>query len=154
MPQSFGQLENLEVFSANANKLNSTIPDSLSKLSALQVLDLSYNRLSGVITSSLSYLPELREIKLNHNRFNGFPIWISNLRQLKVVLLNNNLLDGNVEFPLEFGDLIHLEKLTLDNNDLTGVIPEFVCDLVLDVLTADCWGSRPRVACSCCSKCF
>ena len=110
--------------------------------------------MSGVISDELSYLPELREIRLNHNRFSGFPSWISNLSQLKVILLNNNLLDGKVELPLEFGDLLHLEKFAIDNNDLTGVIPEFVCDLLLDVLTADCWGSTPRVGCTCCSKCF
>ena len=154
IPNSVGLNDNLEILSAQANKLSGTIASSISKISALQVLDLSYNKLSGLISDELSYLPELTEIRLNHNRFSGFPTWISDMRKLKVVLLNNNLLDGKVDLSLEFGDLLNLEQFAIDNNDLTGVIPDFVCDLVLDVLTADCWGTPPRVDCTCCSKCF
>ena len=136
IPNSVGYNENLEILSAQANKLSGTIASSISKLSALQVLDLSYNKLSGLISDELSYLPELKEIRLNNNRFSGFPKWISSMRNLKVVLLNNNLLDGKVYLPLEFADLLNLEQFAIDNNDLTGEIPDFVCDLVLDARNA------------------
>ena len=44
----------------------------------------------------------------------------------------------------------HLDKLkefTIQNNFLTGFVSEFMCDLLLDVLSSDCWGSPSQVDC-------
>lgn len=154
IPDSVGDLVKLEIFRSNANKLNSTIPGSLSKLTELQILDLSYNKLSGKIPREFSALTAMHELRLDHNRLRGFPDWLGSMKHLEIVHMNNNLLDGQVMLPLDMGDLDDLKEFTIENNDLTGVVEEFMCDLLLDVLTSDCWGTSPSVDCTCCSKCF
>ncbi len=95
----------------------------------------------------MSNLDLLHEIRLDHNRLRGFPDFLGSLKYLEIVHLNNNLLAGKLNLPLDMGDLDNLEEFTIQNNDLTGVISEFMCDLLLDVLSSDCWGSPPQVDC-------
>jgi len=76
------------------------------------------------------------------------------MRHLEIIHLNNNLLEGRLDLSLEMGDLNDLTEFAIENNDLNGVVGEAMCDLLLDVLTADCWGSPPRVDCPCCTECF
>ena len=52
------------------------------------------------------------------------------------------------------GDLRLLESLFLHDTGLEGTIPEVVCDLFLDDLTANCGGSDPKLECDCCSECY
>mmetsp|Transcript_20496 Transcript_20496/g.38674 ORF Transcript_20496/g.38674 Transcript_20496/m.38674 type:complete len:931 (-) Transcript_20496:1534-4326(-) len=155
IPSNIGNLVKLEILDANANKLNSTIPTSISNASALQFLDLSHNKLSGDIPRGFSNLLWLHEFRLDHNRLRGrFPDWFGTMKRLEIVHLNNNLLGGDLGLSLEMGDLDDLSEFAIENNDLSGVVGEAMCDLLLDVLTADCWGSPPRVDCSCCTECF
>ncbi len=146
IPDNIGDLAKLEIFSANANKLNSTIPSSISNATQLNILDLSYNKLTGEIPREISNLVLLHEIRLDHNRLRGFPD-LGPLKHLKIVHLNNNLLDGKLNLPLDMGDLDDLAEFAIQNNDLTGDVNEFMCDLLLDILTSDCWGSPPQVDC-------
>ena len=154
IPSSIGELVKLEIFNANANKLNSTIPSSITNLTALQVLDVSHNKLSGEIPGGMSALTQLRELRMDHNRLRGFVFGLGSMKNLEIVHLNNNLLDGKLDLPIDMGDLDELAEFAIENNDLTGQIDEFMCDLLLDVLTSDCWGTPPRVDCSCCTECF
>ncbi|KAL3800602.1 hypothetical protein ACHAW5_001070 [Stephanodiscus triporus] len=153
IPDIIGSLAKLEIFSASGNKLNSTIPSSISDATQLNILDLSYNKLTGEIPREISNLVLLHEIRLDHNRLRGFPD-LGQLKHLEIVHLNNNLLDGKLNLPLDMGDLENLKEFAIQNNDLTGVINEFMCDLLLDVLTSDCWGSPPQVDCPCCTECY
>lgn len=89
----------------------------------------------------------LHELRLDHNRLRGFPDWLGSLAHIEIVHLNNNLLDGKLDLPLDVGDLHDLTEFAIQNNDLTGVVDEFMCDLLMNVLTSDCWGSPPRVDC-------
>jgi Leucine-rich repeat (LRR) protein len=178
IPQSFGDLPKLEDLNLQANHLIGTIPESISKLTALQQLDLSFNRLTGTIPDSFSGLMQLRELVLNDNRLTGSVPDIGSMKRIEIARLNNNLLSGNLKFPLAVGDLNYLKELSIQNNDLQGVIPgkllslfqttinycqlmydvilsaEFICDLLLNTLTADCWGPSSQVDCPCCSACF
>jgi len=150
-----GNLVSLEIFSASSNKLNSTIPAAIATVDTLNILDLSHNKLTGEIPSEVSGLMLLHELRLDHNRLQGFlPDWIGNLKHLRIVHLNNNLLDGELKLPINVGDLDDLTEFAIHNNDITGVVSEDLCDLLLDVLTSDCWGSKPRVDCPCCTECF
>ncbi len=72
------------------------------------------------------------------------------MRHLEIIHLNNNLLEGR----LEMGDLNDLTEFAIENNDLNGIVGEAMYSLLLDVLTADCWGSPPRFDCPCCTECF
>ncbi|KAL7546889.1 hypothetical protein ACHAWF_010218 [Thalassiosira exigua] len=155
IPDSIGYLATLEVFSASDNSLNSTIPLSFTNATALEILDLSRNKLTGEIPRGLSKLGQLHELRMDHNRLHGnFPSWLGSLQHLRIIHLNNNLLDGDLELPFNMCELYDLKEFTIQNNDLTGTIGEVMCDLLLDVLSSDCWGSSPRVDCPCCTQCF
>ncbi len=147
IPASIGDLIKLEIFAANGNGLSSSIPSSISKATQLNILDLSNNRLTGDIPRAFAELIMLHELRLEHNRLRGFPDWLGSLPHIQIVHLNNNLLDGELNLPLDFGDLNDLTEFAIQNNDLTGGVGEFMCDLLLNVLTSDCWGSPPRVDC-------
>lgn len=122
IPDIFG--DELEIFSAGNNMLDSTIPSFIANAIQLNILDLSNNKLSG-----------------------PFPGWLGSLKRLDVLHLNDNLLEGKLILPLDMGDLDDLTEFSIHHNQLTGAIDEFMCDLLLDVLTADCDGSPPPVDC-------
>lgn len=147
IPDSIGDLIKLEILTANGNNLSSSIPSTLSKATQLNILDLSNNRLTGEIPREFAELIMLHELRLDHNRLRGFPDWLGSMSHIQIVHLNNNLLDGMLNLPLDTGDLNDLTEFAIQNNDLTGVVGEFMCDLLLNVLTSDCWGSPPRVDC-------
>jgi len=156
IPPDIGNLAKLEIFNAKSNQLNSTIPVSISNVTELQILDLSHNKLTGTIPKELSNLVRLHEIHLSHNRLKGFAGQFGSMKHLEILHLNNNILEGNLDpgNMLDMGDLDDLKEFAIENNDLSGVIGEYMCDLLLDVLTADCWGTPPRVDCPCCTECF
>ncbi|KAL7465333.1 hypothetical protein ACHAXS_005660 [Conticribra weissflogii] len=155
IPDIFGEKRELEVLSLRANRLFGSIPKSLAKATALKKLDLSYNKLSGEIFQDLSNLIQLREFRLNDNHFDGsFPNFLGSFQQLEVVHVNNNLLSGDLALPLNVGDLEYLKEFEFQNNELKGVVPEFICDLLLDVLSSDCWGSSSPIDCPCCTQCY
>lgn len=106
-----------------ANHLVEAIPESISKLTALQQLDLSYNRLTGSIPDSLSGLMQLRELILNDNRLTGNIPDIGSMKRIEIARLSNNLLGGELKFALSVGDLNYMKELSLQNNELRGVVP-------------------------------
>lgn len=154
LPESIGRISKLEDLYVQRNKLNGTIPSSISKLTALENIDLSFNKLSGSIPDAISGLMQLRELVLNDNRLTGVLPDIGKMKRLEIARLNNNLLSGNLELSLSVGSLNYLTEFAIQNNDLKGVVPEFVCDLLLDVLASDCWGKSSPVDCPCCTQCF
>ena len=155
IPPSYGDHPKLQVLSANNNELNSSIPPSLASATNLRVLDLSYNKLSGELDESFSLLTELKQLYLNNNRLEGsFPSFLGSMKLLEIAHFNNNLFDGDLQLGYEFENLDYLKEFTIEVNEIVGIVPESVCDLLLDVLTADCWGNPAAVDCPCCTKCF
>ncbi|KAL7447412.1 hypothetical protein ACHAXM_010622 [Skeletonema potamos] len=155
IPTSYGNHPKLQVLSARNNALSSTIPASLASATNLGVLDLSYNKLSGELDENLSQLTQMKQIYLNNNRLQGsFPKWLGSMKNLEIAHFNNNLFSGNLQLGVEFENLDDLAEFTIENNQLVGMMPEDVCDLLLDVLTADCWGNPAAVECPCCTKCY
>lgn len=155
IPVSYGNHPKLQVLSARNNDISSTIPASLAKATNLGVLDLSYNKLSGELSETLSQLTQLKQLYLNNNRLQGsFPSWLGSMENLEIAHFNNNLFSGDLQLGYEFEHLDFLTEFTIEFNQMVGMIPEDVCDLLLDVLTADCWGNPAAVDCPCCTKCF
>ena len=116
---------------------------------------MSYNKLTGELSQNLSQLTLMKKLYLNNNRFQGpFPSWLGSMKNLAIGHFNNNLFSGSLNLGYEFGNLDYLSEFTIENNQLVGMVPEDVCDLLLDVLTADCWGNPAAVDCPCCTKCY
>ena len=155
IPSSYGNHPKLQILSARNNNLSSTIPASLASATHLGMLDLSYNKFTGELSDNLSQLSQMKEIYLNNNRLQGsFPTWIGSMKNLQTAHFNDNLFSGDLQLGYEFGNLEFLTEFTIENNQLLGMMPEDVCDLLLDVLTADCWGNPAAVDCPCCTKCY
>jgi hypothetical protein len=72
--------------------------------------------------------------KQNTNRF-AFPKTTTNNPLLLVVLT------------------VLVGVLDVHDNNLVGTMPKEICDLKLEALVADCYGSKPEVRCDCCTVC-
>jgi len=130
-----GGLSKLKIFRASNTQLSGTLPTELFSLTNLFTLDLS----SAAFTGSLSGLP------------------FSELTNLDAALLSDNGFTGTIPSGLE--DIPYLKTLELHDNDLSGSIPEELCDrrgdggLDLKTLSVDCLGDAPEVSCTCCTNC-
>lgn len=86
------------------------------------------------------------------NAFQGLMPCSSKVR----MWLYDNMLTGTV--PIELGNLFKLQTLELEENLLTGVMPQDICLNrvplgLLATLEADCGGNPPEISCDCCTCC-
>lgn len=140
------------------NQLTGSIRDTFSRFFALESFDSGNNQLTGSIPSRLFVLPRIRIIRLENNSFDGtIPQNFGSGPNLEALFLQENDLSGTVP-GVGASRLQSLAKLQLFDNQLTGSIPESLCNLVaeaaLDELSADCGGVTPRIDCPCCTVCF
>ncbi len=85
-------------------------------------LHLQQNNLTGMLPAELSNLSNLRVLVLYQNTLTGnIPAELSNLSNLTHLNLFTNTLTGSI--PTELGDLSNLTNLNLQENTLTGPIP-------------------------------
>ena len=128
LPDSLGQLNQLQELALSGNQLNGSIPDSLEHLIRLQVLYLSGNRLDGSIPNSLGNLRKLQGLYLNNNQLQGsIPESLGNLEFLQTLSLNNNQLNATI--PDSLGNLTRLQGLDLSHNQIIGTLPRPLINL-------------------------
>ncbi|KAM3192315.1 hypothetical protein ACQJBY_069504 [Aegilops geniculata] len=129
-------LPGLQVFLAAYNQFHGPIPPSLCNASMIQMIQLLHNSLTGTIPSCLGI--RLRGLSVltiaeNHIRATqdadwGFVSSLSNCSNLQVLDLGGNMLEG--EIPSSVGTLsTNLEFLNMQDNSITGKIPEVVANL-------------------------
>ncbi|KAH0729274.1 hypothetical protein KY289_000462 [Solanum tuberosum] len=107
-----GNITKLKYLYLSENNLNSTIPNWLYGCKDLETLDLSDNMLSGKLPNVIGKLGKLGSLFLSGNLFEGDISELFNVR-------SNFLSVG-------FGNTSSLTDLRLDNNKLTGALPESV----------------------------
>lgn len=71
VPESIGDLAELQNLRLFSNKLEGTIPPTLASLSQLKILWLHENRLSGTIPAGLATLNSLHQLRLDSNELTG-----------------------------------------------------------------------------------
>ena len=123
VPESIGQLSQLESLSLERNRLT-TLPESISQLSQLRNLFLNDNQLT-TLPESLSKLSKLENLYIPRNRLTTLPESISQLSQLQVLFLTANRL---TMLPESIGQLSQLWILFLDGNQLAA-LPESLWNL-------------------------
>ena len=129
IPDSLGNLANLEVLALFENELTGPIPEALARLSSLRYLGLSWNELTGPIPAGLGNLVNLQRLEISTNSLSGsIPDSLGNLRNLESLYLSGNELTGPL--PARLGELTRLRRLFLDRNELTGPIPTQLGSLV------------------------
>ncbi|MCF6306821.1 MAG: Two component regulator three Y domain protein [Flavobacteriaceae bacterium] len=104
------------------NNLEGTIPNSIGQLTNLENLELSFNKLEGTIPSEIGNLKSLKVLAFNgNNLFGSIPTTIGNLSSLNQLHLSSNQLTGTI--PQSVTKLEYLEILNVFDNDLSGEIP-------------------------------
>ncbi|KAL6331768.1 hypothetical protein AAG906_020107 [Vitis piasezkii] len=136
IPPSIFNISSLRGVSLSFNSLSGTLPSSLGLwLPNLVELDLGGNQLSGNIPLCLSNSSYLKKLRLSSNQFSG-PVLTSlgHLEHLvELDLAGNQLTSQSGSLELSFLTALtgckSLEKLSISNNPLNGLLPESVGNL-------------------------
>ncbi|GLJ42915.1 hypothetical protein SUGI_0890000 [Cryptomeria japonica] len=151
IPETMGQLKELQFVGISKNFLSGRIPPCLGSLTKLQTLDLSFNQFVGSIPLGIGQLPTLSNLILCHNKLTGpIPTFMSSLRRLDLkhnglsgtlpeslphslqyVSLAKNLLSGSIHGVSELQQLSYLD---LSYNHFSGNIPGELFSLPLTSL--------------------
>jgi Leucine Rich Repeat len=144
----------------NNNRFEGTIRDSFDNFGSLTFADYGMNMLSGLVPESIFAVPTLETLYLSDNDLSGsLPAAFAAAPVLRDLFLDTNMLAGTVP-SIASDQLRTLTRLRLEENLLTGTMPASICLLRgdaadgLQVLQADCAGSRPKLECFCCTGCF
>jgi len=155
LPTEIGDLSKVQNLNLRNNNFSGDIPNEIAYNSYLQYLDLSYNNFTGDIPASLSTLLNLKELKLNINELTGglvpefftmqnlkklflsdnniagnfpaFEIDSLSVSNLESILLQNNVISGNITNDIE--QLGQLKFLNLNSNNIIGTLPDGICNL-------------------------
>ncbi|KAF3944188.1 hypothetical protein CMV_029322 [Castanea mollissima] len=122
LPISIGNFStSLEQFVAYNCSIKGIIPIGIGNLSNLVTLYLEDNELVGSIPTTDGII-QLQRLHLQDNRLQGLiPNDICQLNNLDELFLNHNELFGTI--PTCWGGLSKLQKLYLDSNQLTFILP-------------------------------
>ncbi|KAM7503322.1 hypothetical protein LguiB_002226 [Lonicera macranthoides] len=130
-------LSNLYVLIMRSNKFSGSIPSHLCFLRYLQLLDLSMNTLSGQIPQCFNNFTAMvqKGISSKVNSHTYVSSYISRNDDGSASLRENGFNDSAVVQwkgrELEFGKVLgQLKSIDLSRNELTGVLPEEIFDLV------------------------
>ena len=133
IPETLGQLNNLKSLNLAGNDLMGPIPEALGQLNSLQSLQLADNELTETIPETLGQLNNLQSLNLGYNQLTGpIPKALGQLNNLKSLNLAGNDLMGPI--PEALGQLNNLQSLQLADNELTGCIPSALQDVWINDL--------------------
>ncbi|KAM4112050.1 hypothetical protein ACJW30_05G111900 [Castanea mollissima] len=148
LPVTLTNLNKLTEFRISSNNFTGRIPDIFRTWKQLQKLEIQASGLEGPIPPSISALSNLNELRISDlfgegskfpslhgmtnmsrlllrscNIYGPIPPNISDLKQLLILDLSFNRLEGNVP---DLGGLAKLQLVFLTSNLLTGNIPEWI----------------------------
>ena len=144
IPPELGNISTLRRMRFTNNQLTGSIPLELGNLSKLTSLSLDDNQLTGSIPPELGNMTYLLGLRLQDNQFTGsIPAELGNCDIMELDLSRNQL-TGEVPLevwtmdafyasgsPFESWNGKSLRRIYIRENNLTGVIPESMCDIKL-----------------------
>ncbi|GLT34879.1 hypothetical protein SLA2020_093700 [Shorea laevis] len=117
LPNTIANLKKLSKLNMSGNYFTGRIPSDITNIKTLELIDLSTNHLSGSIPADLSVIRRLLYVSLSNNQFSGRIPNLSGLWRLHTLMLDHNMLYGNIpQLP------ISLRTLSLANNLISGHI--------------------------------
>ncbi|OAE34022.1 hypothetical protein AXG93_4142s1070 [Marchantia polymorpha subsp. ruderalis] len=139
IPYDLGALTKLQLLYLNNNKLDGAmpitgfIPDDFKALTNLEGLYLYGNFMTGPLPDWLASLPRLSYLHFSPDLYEidlsldgEIPASLSGCPELVTVALSGNNLTGPI---FELDQLVNLRRLSLEENFLTGSIPDSVTNL-------------------------
>ncbi|KAJ7949594.1 putative Leucine-rich receptor-like kinase family protein [Quillaja saponaria] len=128
------------------NLLSGTLPDCWKGFKELRIMILANNNFSGQIPTSIGSLHLIKTLHLSENNFSGEILTLNDCRELELIDLGDNKLDG--EIPAWIGqNLPNLIVLRLRSNKLHGKIPISLRNLsalqILDISLNNISGKIP-----------
>lgn len=101
------------------------VPESIGQLTQLELVNLHGNRLISM-PESLRKLDSLRNLAVTANQLTVLPEWIHQLTNLELLYVGGNQL---TEVPKSLGELVQLRDLVLWGNQITS-LPESIGQLI------------------------
>ncbi|XP_044968721.1 probable LRR receptor-like serine/threonine-protein kinase At3g47570 isoform X2 [Hordeum vulgare subsp. vulgare] len=159
VPPDLGKMSNLDTFDVMDNKLEGPFPTSMFNISSITNFNIGFNQLTGSLPLDIGFkLPKLSVLATHLNQFQGpIPASLSNASALKyllfggnqyygpiprdigthgrliVFLVGNNLLQTpepkDWDFLTSLTNCSNLELLSLEENNLEGVMPVSIANL-------------------------
>ncbi|KAJ7517770.1 hypothetical protein O6H91_21G039900 [Diphasiastrum complanatum] len=128
IPRSIGNCSELRVISAWNNSFFGEIPHEIGNLSYLTLFNFDINNLNGSLPEELGQLSQMQHLSMSLNAFSGpVPKQLGQLSQLQFLNLGSSFLSGSIP-PELFNSTFNLEEIHLDQNLLTGEIPESIAN--------------------------
>lgn len=161
IPESIGFMTSLVNLRLNDNFWNGTVPDVFENYKQLDFFDISNSNLAGSIPKSIFSIPTLRLAYMSNCALGGtIPSEYADPPDLRDLYLDGNKFTGVIP-PIVPGQLEKLSEFLLQDNNISGAMPESICslrsDFILDDLWTDCSGESPEIECDfpeCCNRCF
>ncbi|XP_057784520.1 receptor-like protein 7 [Salvia miltiorrhiza] len=123
IPECLGLMSNLTVLNLRRNKYRH-IPPEFALASSLRSLNINNNLLEGKLPRSLQNCKMLEVLDLGNNMITDvFPLWLEKLPNLRVLVLRNNNLNGQIRLPRRNFSLPKLGIIDLSSNQFTGDLP-------------------------------
>ncbi|GMP68600.1 hypothetical protein CsSME_00028161 [Camellia sinensis var. sinensis] len=150
IPTELAQLPNLKLIYLLLNYLTGPIPPAIFNKSSMVKINLNFNAFSGNLpTNNGLFLPNLEFLFLDHTQLTGnIPSSLSNSSKLTKLTLAANLFTGPV--PKHLGNLKHLERLSLFQNQLTNepgsIELSFLTDLTNCTSLVELWVRQNRLS--------
>lgn len=129
LPETISELDSLRSIKLLYAEMNSKhLPQSIGELSQLELINLYHSGLSGDIPNEIGHLQNLKELVLDENDLNGeLPQSIFDLSKLKVLRLGqNHRLTGSIDSILKFKEI---EFIGISQTQLSGKIDERIFGL-------------------------
>ncbi|KAJ7528438.1 hypothetical protein O6H91_15G003700 [Diphasiastrum complanatum] len=137
LPSDVAACTSLANLSLTNTSLSGGIPDFLGTMPSLRVLNLAYNKLSGGIPASFvgSNLVQLQANNMLGPVLTGPIDAVGGMASLVQLWLQVNQITGTI--PAGLSNALTLQNLKLNDNQLTGLIPQNFTALPLSVFTVD-----------------
>ncbi|KAL3326337.1 hypothetical protein AABB24_037158 [Solanum stoloniferum] len=121
LPPELARMPSLKILQLDNNNFEgSVVPASYSNMSKLVKLSLRNCNLQGTVPD-LSTIPGLLYLDLSRNQLTGNIPSNKLSDNITTIILSGNILNGSI--PLNFSVLPNLQRLSLNNNRLSGFVP-------------------------------
>jgi len=127
-PAAYGQLTNIETLDLKDNGLSGELSTSFGPFSKAVTIDLSDNSFSGAVPGAIAgSTTDLTTLDLSGNGFISLPSALSSLQGIRNLYVQGN---SFASFPAVVEEMTTLVRLDLSNNQIGGVIPPGIGNLV------------------------